>query len=429
MNLPYAVGSTLRLSLLFLFFATVGGLLRADDTGLPDATDPVAGMGVDIHFLDAQPGELEMLSQAGFHWVRIDLVWAATEKQPGVYDFSSHDRLQAELAPFHLRTMVILDYTNPLYDGGKPTCTEAGRQAFASWAVAAVNHFKGRGIIWEIWNEPNGEWFWKPKPNPADYARLAMTVTAAIHEAAPDEIVVGPALSAGIPWPDPAKTQFLDTVAGSGVLKYWPAITVHPYIQTAPEKFADIYDTCRAVAQKHVDPGQKIALICGESGFAATWHGFDAVKQGQYVARLFLFNVLEGIPLTISYDWRNDGNNPKDDESNYGTVLYDYHAGADPVFTPKPAYLAAKTYSSQLAGTHFVERLKTASPDDYLLSFTGPAGNCVVAWTAAKAHDIQVPLDDGPWNLTSYDGKKQTQVTSLGGLTLNIDGGPQYLKK
>ena len=54
----------------------------------------------------------------------------------------------------------------------------------------------------------------------------------------------------------------------------------------------------------------------------------------------------------------------------------------------------------------------------------------MVAWTTAeKPHEITIPLDAGSWNITSYDGKKQTQMKALDGITLTIDGGPQYLKR
>ena len=65
---------------------------------------------------------------------------------------------------FNIRALVILDYGNPLYDGGAPPRTDGARQAFARWAVAAAKHFQGRGMMWEIYNEPNNAQFWPPRP-------------------------------------------------------------------------------------------------------------------------------------------------------------------------------------------------------------------------------------------------------------------------
>src|SRR5437016_2614736 len=110
------------------------------------------GLGVNIHFTDPQPGEMKMIADAGFRWVRMDFVWADTERAPGRYDFSAYDRLMQSLDQFRLHALFILDYRNVLYDNGAPPRSERAIQAFATWAVAAAKHFAGRGIIWETYN-------------------------------------------------------------------------------------------------------------------------------------------------------------------------------------------------------------------------------------------------------------------------------------
>ena len=81
--------------------------------------------------------------------------------------------------------------------------TQEFREAFAKWAVAAVGHFKGRGIVWELWNEPNiargvpppggtnggkedqgtGVTWLPPKGGTPNYIALAKTVGAALEKA------------------------------------------------------------------------------------------------------------------------------------------------------------------------------------------------------------------------------------------------------
>ena len=75
-----------------------------------------------------------------------------------------------------MRALFILDYGNPLYTRGKSVRTAEAREAFARWAVAAAKHFSGRGINWEVFNEPNHPIFWPPKPNVNEYAALAVEV-------------------------------------------------------------------------------------------------------------------------------------------------------------------------------------------------------------------------------------------------------------
>ncbi|MCR4412831.1 MAG: beta-galactosidase, partial [Thermoguttaceae bacterium] len=120
-------------------------LVAAD---LPDLVVP-EGLGVNIHFTDPRPGEMEMLAKAGFRWVRMDFVWQATERKKGEYDFSAYDRLLKSLDEHKIRALFILDYGNPLYDKGLAPASDEGRQAFARWAAAAARRFRNRGILWE----------------------------------------------------------------------------------------------------------------------------------------------------------------------------------------------------------------------------------------------------------------------------------------
>src|SRR5947209_8256134 len=83
---------------------------------------------------------------------------------------------------------------------------------------ATAHHFKGRGYLWEMWNEPNIQ-FWKPRPSADDYAKLALAVGKALRDAEPDEAYIGPATS-GI------DLKFIETCFKAGCLEYWSAVSV-----------------------------------------------------------------------------------------------------------------------------------------------------------------------------------------------------------
>src|SRR5437016_6631579 len=53
---------------------------------LPTPAVPDA-LGVNIHFTNPMPGEMEQLASAGFRWIRMDFAWAGIERQPGQYNF------------------------------------------------------------------------------------------------------------------------------------------------------------------------------------------------------------------------------------------------------------------------------------------------------------------------------------------------------
>ncbi len=386
--------STLRVAVLFVLLAFAPAI-----ASLPIAppTSPMilpAGLGVNIHFTHPQPGEMEQLAAAGFTFVRMDLGWNHIEKAKGQYDWSAYESLLKSLKPYNIRTVFILDYINPLYDDNESPHTDQGRKAFATWAVAAVKHFAGRGIVWEMYNEPNIH-FWRPTPNTDDYIKLALATGKALRASAPNEIYVGPACSR-IDFP------FLEACFKGGVLEYFDAVSVHPYRPHGPETVAADYRKLRALIEQYKPAGKSIPIFSGEWGYSSAWNNVSEDKQGEMLSRQWLTNISEGIPLSIWYDWHDDGTDPKESEHHFGTVHNDY--------TPKPAYLAAQELTTTLRGFHFNKRLFIGdNPDDHLLLFSNDndaAQVVLAAWT------------------TSREG----HAIRIGDLSIQLTQTPQYLK-
>ena len=48
-----------------------------------------SGMGVNIHFTNPKPGEIKLIADAGFRWVRMDFKWDVTERERDQYDFAA----------------------------------------------------------------------------------------------------------------------------------------------------------------------------------------------------------------------------------------------------------------------------------------------------------------------------------------------------
>ena len=407
------------------------------------------GLGVNIHFTDPQAGEMKMIADAGFRWVRMDFVWDATERERGRYDFSAYDHLMQSLEQFKLRALFILDYGNPLY--GTPPRTENARQAFARWAVAAAKHFAGRGVIWETYNEPNVPMFWPPRPNVDEYVALALTVGRAFRANVPNEKLIGPA-TAGIDF------NFLEACFKAGLLDYWSAVSVHPYRQTDPEGAANEYCRLRQLIDRYGSRGTSlgagdgfrvstrsgsdgmpvstasgsdrlIPVISGEWGFSSAWRRMNEANQGAMLAREMLTNIANGIPISIWYDWRDDGPDPTEPEHHFGLVRNAYLPIRDQVYQPKPAYLAAKTLNSFLNGYRFEKRLAVGSNDDYVLVFAREADRRIAAWTTFRtAHRINVPLGAGASDLIKHTGETIASISAnQQSLTIEVTTAPVYV--
>jgi hypothetical protein len=365
----------------FLLSASVCSAAALPGPVVPD------GLGVNIHFTTGHDRDLDMIQTAGFRFVRMDFFWDGVEEERGVYDFSAYDELTNGLAKRGLRALYILDYENRLYESDRSVRTEEGRQAFARFAADAAARYRGKNVIWELWNEPNGG-FWGPAPNADDYMKLAKVVFPAIRKADPEATCVAPGTSG-------VDLGFLEACFKQGLLELVDAVTVHPYRQSAPETAVADYSELRTLIARYRSGRPDLPILSGEWGYSSAWEGYDEQRQGLYLEREFLTNLSRGIPLSIWYDWHDDGQDPEEPEHHFGTVRFDY--------TEKPAYLAAKRLIEALKGTRFAACLSGAP--DYVLLFSDGKHKVIAAWTTGAPHEVE----------------------PTPGLKINLTAQPQYL--
>jgi hypothetical protein len=426
------------LASLILAATCVTGQAAPAHPSLP-ALGTLDGLGVNIHFTDPKPGELEMLAATGVKWVRMDMTWVATERKKGEYDFSAYDRLVAALARAKLRALFVLDYGNPIYsDPGDtpPYTSRAGtpefRAAYARWAVAAVSRYAGKGFLWEIWNEPNFSSFWKPRPSPADYSALVMETGKALRDAGlckdnhSGEALIGPACSL-------VDLPFIESCFKAGALNYWCAVSMHPYRLATPETVVDDYRALRALIYSY-SPGSSIPIISGEWGYstAPSESHIDEPRQAALLARELLTNISHDIAISIWYDWRDDGGDPANAEHHFGLVRLPYVAKGSPPYQPKPAYNAIKTLAEQLGGFTFNKQvwLPAADPAANVVIdlFSRGPDTRIVAWLASGGDaKCSLPVSDCILQGTSCQGAPlpDQHITSPSS-TVSLNEAPAY---
>jgi hypothetical protein len=382
----------------------------AAGNGLPKPIIPDC-MGVNIHFTGRNDKHVAKIAEGGFRFIRMDFHWSSIETEKGEYNWKPYDDLVDSLAERGIRAVFILDYGHPLYDSGLSPYTDEGRAAFARFAAAGVAHFKGRGVIWELWNEPNGGMFWKPTPSAEDYVRLARVVYPAVKKADPDAFLMGPALATG-------DFAYLEAVLKRGLLDYIDALSVHPYGSIKPEDAYGYYETCRKLMRKHGRKGKQIPIVSGEWGFSAV-RGLNVDRQGEFIVREYLVNLANDVPLSIWYDWIDDGPDPEEKEHHFGTMYRD--------FAEKPAYKAAQVLAAQLQGYRFAARLDSAA-EDYLMLFSKGTRTCLVAWTTGDPHRITLPVDVTKFTRVSLLGERSEIEATSGELRFEVGGAAQYIK-
>jgi len=374
------------------------------------------GLGVNIHFT-GEPRDLELIAEGGFKFIRMDFAWGAIEREKGIYSFekSGYDALTEGCLKRGIHPLYILDYSNRLYEESNSIRTAEGREAFAKFAESAVKRYEGKDILWEIWNEPNLKQFWNPQPSVDDYTALVETTISRIKKAVPSAVVVAPATS-GIPM------DWLEACFKKGMLDWIDALTVHPYRTPAPETVIKDYEKLRELVKRYAPEGKDIPIISGEWGYSnINWdkNHISEEQQAQYLVRMFLINLYQNIPVSIWYDWKDDGVDPNEREHHFGTVTNDLN--------PKKAYLAMKSLADKLNGYSIIERLDLGNDEGFALRLKKGESEAIALWTIGEnqSRAVEIPVKDQEGLM--YDMYGEQMSISWHGQKIRLSQSPEYL--
>ena len=195
---------------------------------------PLPAVGTHFHAMwtsysdDERIAVLDKLAEAGVEWVRIDIGWASLQEEgPG-----SLSDWNVELADFvidaardrGINVLGILWRTPPWANGGRdPNVPPTDFDDYGKIARWAAEHFRGRVAAWEVWNEPNLDYFWNGSA--AEVAALLRASYDDFKAGDPDAEVVMPA-------PAYNDVEWLRKVYEAGAQGYFDVMATHPY--TAP---------------------------------------------------------------------------------------------------------------------------------------------------------------------------------------------------
>ncbi|HCE44516.1 MAG TPA: hypothetical protein DET40_13295 [Lentisphaeria bacterium] len=387
--------------------------------------------------------DLQDIGKLGVKFIRRGFYWDGIEKEKGKYEFTEYDRILKDADDNGLRVLACLFGNNKLHedDNRGGIQTEEGRKGYANFAAALASHFKGRGIIWEIWNEPNVRTFWRNdkgamhnSPEFADeYTALVKETVKTMRLSDPDCLVVAGSVSCfwdpSFNWTDSCFSKGMYKTGISG----W---SVHPYGLNSPEEYTAGYERMRSIMEKYGAP-KDFPMLNTERGFAVaktkSWEGNPESEgwsggpegmafqyQSWHIVRQYMIDLMNGINLSSWYEWAG---------KEFAIASKD---------KKRPAYFACKNMIDQLSGFAYKERMKTASPLDYVLIFVNKAGaEKLVVWTSpplkatpekVKDHDVAIPVNAaGELKLVDLMGKESVVKVTDGKISVKLSGAPQYV--
>ncbi len=272
-----------------------------------EVSESPMGLGMEKLDRDAFDPEkvYDKVASLGVKWIRIQSGWQKTEKKEGVYDFSWLDSQVDNLISRGLKPWLCLCYGNSLYDdlakeyygavGCPPIRTKKAYDAWLRYVGETARHFKGRIEYYEIWNEPEGGWTWRPHPNPLEYTEFAVKTGKVIKENDESAKVL-----TGSHYED-SLSAFNEEFA-SGILEVTDGVTYHSYNydeSTSMQKAKAI----KALAESY---GKDIDVIQGEMGSqsksggngALNWVRTNPDMQTKYLLRHIVGEIMSGVLFT-----------------------------------------------------------------------------------------------------------------------------------
>jgi hypothetical protein len=277
--------------------------------------------------------------------------------------------------------------SKPVEDMDRPWNVMPQLDKWSEALQTLATRYKERGIrVWEIWNEPNIEPFWSPKPDAAEYYKVLAASYAAIKKGDPQATVLGCSLAGphGRNWAPP--WEFTEAVLKLGGGKVMDAISIHPYRQPSSPEESDYIGDIKAISDLTAKYGRRLPIWITEVGWPNDTGGSSEVWATKMLPRAYLLALACGVKNIAWYDYHDDGQDPSYLEHNCGLLLYD--------LTPKPAYFAFRTMATELADMRFEKEIPAGDGATVLL-FASKNKRTAVAWSHRKEVAMAFQVRDG----------------------------------
>ncbi len=352
--------------------------------------------GVCTHFAQGWNQELIQFPQRiGIGMIRDEMSWGRCEQEKGVYKFDQKwdDYIDRSLKG-GIEPLVVLDYSNPLYDNNDFPHTDEGISAFASYAAAIASHFKGRVRYFEVWNEWSGACGMghakdTGSNSPENYVKLLAATAKAMRKINPNVYIIGGG-GEHYTWHFPQ----IEAMLKAGAMRYCDAFSVHPYISPhVPEKVAMLQNMRKIADCMKANGCENPKLWLTELGWPTdrACPGSDReLFQAQMLIRsVAMYKSMSEVERYIWYDLKNDGTDPGYNEHNFGLIRNDEYG-----WQPKPAFVAAAVFN-QYVGDQTVTFDKSLSVDSlYVCRTKAKDGKAVlIVWSELPEQEIRLPRE------------------------------------
>jgi polysaccharide biosynthesis protein PslG len=271
--------------------------------------------------------DFDRMQRGGVETLRFLISRKLVEPARGQYDWSTVDAVVSGAAKRDIELLPFVYGSPEWVDASEehpPLAGRAERDAWRRFLTTLVDRYGRHGEFWagpgaahairrwQIWNEPNFDFYWEGEPSPRDYAKLISISADAIRGADPGAkiMLAGVArVRLGMPW-WMFLTRFYEV---PGVKRDFDYVALHPY-SPGLRILGEYVELARHVMREAGDGRTSLAIT--EIGWASDGDpGAPLVvgecKQARLLRRSFAFLSEADTGWRISdaqwYSWRDTG--------------------------------------------------------------------------------------------------------------------------
>lgn len=393
-----------------------------DYAGATIATDDRFGVATHVDqdwYVDAA----DAVSATGFGLARNDVLWDQNETTPGQYTFSSHYTDEfGKFSSHGVQLLGIVNYGNPLYDGGNTPASPAAVEAFGAYAAAIAQNFDVAGL--EVFNEFNHDRFQTGSCGSAPACYQPLVKSTADHVAAvnPDiPIVAGSTANYDGDW--------FRGLWPTGAADSADAMSFHPYnkwIYDTPESLSNVMT--EADGDMESLAGKVLPIWITEFGWTTGAELGQQVSRDVQAERLWRAELTAfgyGAEKYFWYDLIDDSTDGNNHEGNFG--MYERKRDGVAAQPPKPAAFAQALLINTLDGRETAGRADAG--DGVRSAVFGSDDSTVTAvWSFDGEREATIEAD-GPVTVTSLTGEVSTLEPTDGSVKVTVGSSPLLIEQ
>ena len=296
--------------------------------------------------LASAEADARLMEGAFTRYAREEFEWNRVEPRNGYFEWFKFDRAVAVAKARNVDVVGKLVYTAD-WASSAPAGTAAADVRYYppkdindwnDYVRQTVNRYKDSVKVWEVWNEPNIDKYWKPAPSAAGYATLLKSANSIIKAASPDSTVLVGGLANGLP------EAYMNSMISNGAGNSFDGVAVHMYVNGAPEP--SIIDSWMTGAKSYMArklPGKSLWITeVGWTTCGSCTTKVSEEEQAQYLSRFMIEAANQGIKSVLWFNLRELGTSTSSID-NYGLVQKDGRL--------KPAYVALARFGAATVET------------------------------------------------------------------------------